>query len=78
MKKQIQQALQQINNTSGKRKTPEITKKENAAWATINSKMVKMAVDIDAAEFLIDPRYTLQEVDIPEKKRGNLACFAGK
>lgn len=37
-----------------------------------------MAVDISAAEFDINIRHTVQTVDIPVGKRGNLADYAGK
>jgi len=76
----IENALKAIRDTHGARKTDEIIQVENHAWGVINEYMEPMRVDIDAAEpvFNIDPRYTLQSVTVPDKKRGNLAKYAGK
>lgn len=37
-----------------------------------------MTVDISAAEFDINIRHSIQTVEIPNSKRGNLSAYAGK
>lgn len=76
--KKIKAALQAIRSTHGVRKTNEINQREKKAWGCIQKNMESMTVDIDSAPFEINPRYTLQSVQIPEKKRGNLSRYAGK
>lgn len=78
MKNQITKALETINRLHGVRRSKEEQQENNAAWSVIQKNMQEMAVDIDAAEWDITPRYCLLEAAIPINKRGNLSKFAGR